>query len=79
MRQLADVAIAIDDLRVVRGGRDVIPRGRHAPAAAIIAALSVLSRGEATLTLARPASRSRIAATSAPLQEHAVLTAIHSG
>ena len=32
---------------------------RHAPAAAIIAALSVLSRGEATLTRARPASRSR--------------------
>ena len=32
---------------------------RQAPAAAIIAALSVLSRGEATLTRARPASRSR--------------------
>ena len=32
---------------------------RHAPAAAIIAALSVLSRGEATLTRAVPASRSR--------------------
>ena len=50
MRQLADVAIAIDDLRVVRGGRDVIPGlTLQVPAGQVVGLLGPSGCGKTTL------------------------------
>ena len=50
MRQLADVAIAINDLRVVRGGRDVIPGlTLQVPAGQVVGLLGPSGCGKTTL------------------------------